>query len=105
MNLGGRVQSVRRRGIGLYVEGKIPTDIAPPLPLTSDGQLLHHARPRTTIAIKMASKQDFKTLNRAAVDAEGAFVDGRLKNIAFKHKQLRALFRERKQTATVRPPG
>ncbi|KAH8083134.1 hypothetical protein HD553DRAFT_350791 [Filobasidium floriforme] len=41
----------------------------------------------------MPARHDFKALNRAAVDAEGAFIDGRLKNIAFKHKQLRALFR------------
>jgi hypothetical protein len=42
----------------------------------------------------MPARHDFKALNRAAVDAEGAFIDGRLKNIAFKHKQLRALFRK-----------
>jgi hypothetical protein len=33
-------------------------------------------------------------LDRAAIEAEGAFIDGRLRNIGFKHKQLRALFRE-----------
>jgi len=31
-------------------------------------------------------------LDRAAIEAEGAFIDGRLNNIALKHKQLRALF-------------
>jgi hypothetical protein len=38
-------------------------------------------------------------LDRAAIEAEGAFIDGRLKNIAFKHKQLRALFSKFRLTA------